>query len=59
MKREQIMQAIQDLAKGQGRYQRLIQAIDEMGEEEYEFFMSNLEKQNFKDIIDIIFYFEE
>lgn len=53
------MQAIQDLAKGQGRYQRLIQAIDEMGEEEYEFFMSNLEKQNFKDIIDIIFYFEE
>ncbi len=56
MKKEEIKKAIQTLALSQGYYGRLLESIesrpnaDEIWEE--------LEKQNFKDVVDIVMYFE-
>ena len=61
MKREQIMQAIKELAKGQGFYQRIYNALFRLRMEQprkYESVMTKLEEQNFKDTVDLVLYFE-
>ncbi len=58
MNREQILQAIKDLAKSQGSYLRLLHSIYSASEEDRETFLGNLEAQNFKDVVDLVIYLE-
>ena len=53
MDREQIKNAIKELAKSQGMYGRLLQKI-----EEYPELLDELEAQNFNDVVDMIMYIE-
>lgn len=58
MKREEIMQAIKELAKSQGFYSRLLHSIEEAAEETRNKFFSHLEAQNFKSTVDFVIYIE-
>lgn len=58
MNREQILSAITELAKSQGFYCRLLHAIYSASEEDREEFLSRLEAQNFKDVVDLVLYLE-
>ena len=61
MDRNQILDEIKTLAMSQGFYSRLLQNINDIkeeSEEKYEALMTELEKQNFKDSVDMILYFE-
>lgn len=61
MKREQILATIKMLAKSQGLYCRILCAMEEVKEnypDIYEENMQLLEAQNFKDELDLIYYFE-
>ena len=51
MNKDEIRAAIMMLAKSQGLYGRILEALTE---EDYE----HLEAQNFKDIVDMVLYFE-
>ena len=53
MTREEILEAIKDLAKSQGYYGRLLRAI-----EEDETILDTLEEQNFNDVVDMVIYLE-
>ena len=53
MDREQIKNAIKELAKSQGMYGRLLQKI-----EEYPELLDELEAQDFNDVVDMIMYIE-
>ena len=53
MTREEILEAIKDLAKSQGYYGRLLRAI-----EEDETILDTLEEQNFNDVVDMVLYLE-
>lgn len=52
------MQVIKELADSQGFYGRLYNGIMTLDDEDLETTKQELEKQNFKDVIDIILYFE-
>lgn len=57
----QVIEVIKDLAKSQGFYSRLWQSIQEnilTDEEEYENFQQFCEQQNFKDVVDLVLFFE-
>ena len=57
----QVIEVIKDLAKSQGFYSRLYQNIMENivpYEEEYENFQQFCEQQNFKDVVDLVLFFE-
>ena len=61
MNREQIMEAIRQLAHSQGSYTRFYRDLCEMREEDPERFdkaMSMLEEKNFTDTVDLILYLE-
>ena len=58
MKRKDIMEAIELLSGSQGFYSRLLDAILDLDEDRYNDLMDDLEKQNFKDVIDLVFFFE-
>lgn len=61
MDREAIMDTIAMLAKSQGFYCHLLEAIEAVkhgDEERYEEFMQTLEAQNFSDPVDMVLYFE-
>ena len=61
MNREQIMEAIKQLAQSQGTYSRFYRDLCEMREEDPERFdkaMTMLEEKKFKDIVDLILYLE-
>ena len=53
MDREQIKNAIKNLAKSQGKYGRLLQQIEECPE-----LLDELEAQNFNDVVDMVMYIE-
>lgn len=53
MNKEQILNEIKTLSKSQGRYGRLLYAI-----EEDESILDMLEQQNFNDVVDMILFFE-
>lgn len=58
---EQIMDVIRNLAQSQGFYGRILAHITEIrleNPEGYEELKTKLEKQNFKDAVDIVMYFE-
>ena len=58
MNREQILDTILVLARSQGFYGRLYRYIMDANEVDRECFLSELEAQNFKDVLDLVFYFE-
>ena len=61
MNREQIMEAIRQLAHSQGTYARFYRDLCEMREEDPERFdkaMTMLEEKSFKDIVDLVLYLE-
>ena len=61
MKRKEILETIRRLAESQGFYGRLYQNLVDLREEslgKYDKFMEILEKENFKDSVDLILYFE-
>ena len=53
MNKEEILQAIKDLAKSQGFYCRILQAIEEDAT-----ILDKLAELNFKDSIDLVLYLE-
>lgn len=61
MNREQIMEAIKQLAHSQGSYGRFYRDLCEMREEDPDRFdkaMTMLEEKNFKDAVDLVMYLE-
>lgn len=58
MEREEILEVLESLAKSSGRYYRLLSLIKEMPQQQYKATMELLEKQNFKDAVDLVMYFE-
>lgn len=61
MKYDQIISVIRSLAASQGFYGRLLRTIQEIEKNDAEQFLQLvevLEKQNFTDPVDVIFYFE-
>ena len=62
MNRDQILETIKSLAKSQGLYGRILDNLNKVLEnypDEYEKLMEALENMHFKDVIDLIMYFEE
>lgn len=53
MNREQIKQAIEQLAKSQGFYCRLLEDIENDGS-----ILDKLEEQHFNDVVDLILFLE-
>ena len=61
MKIEQILNAIQQLSYSQGFYGRLYQSLMEVKENDPDRFdeiAEELESQHFKDVVDMVMYFE-
>lgn len=61
MKYGEIIKEIQKLARGQGFYCRVLRDlydIEQNDKERFELIKKELEKQNFKETLDIVFYFE-
>ena len=56
MNREEILKTIRSLAKSQGFYGRLLEAIEEDDSDE---FIQELIDQQFKDSVDLILYLEQ
>lgn len=59
MKFDAIKETIKSLAASQGFYGRLLEGINELPEDKLAVFREELEKQNFKDPVDIVMYFEQ
>lgn len=58
MDRNEIRNTIETLAKSQGFYGRVLNAIDEAEPERQEEIWNTLEAQNFTDSVDLVMYFE-
>lgn len=61
MNREQIREVIRSLAKSQGLYGRLDNYLDDLQQgypDEYNTLMLKMEKENFKDAVDLVLYVE-
>lgn len=58
MDRVKIIKILNDLAKSQGFYSRLVRNLNELTEKEYDRFMSKLEAQHFKDSVELVEYIE-
>lgn len=62
MNREEILEAIRQLAQSQGFYGRLLRQLEETREEdpeEYEHIMTELEAQGFNETLDLVLYLEQ
>ena len=59
MKREEIINTFVLLSQSQGFYGRLLNLLNTMETEKKEAFLPLLEKQNFKDMLDLIMWIEE
>jgi hypothetical protein len=59
MKFDAIKETIKSLAQSQGFYGRLLEGINELPEDKLSVFREEMEKQNFKDPVDIVMYFEQ
>lgn len=58
MDRYQILNALNDLAMSQGFYGRLLESLEEAGEEAREAFLDELESMCFADVVDLVLYLE-
>lgn len=59
MKREEILNTFILLSHSQGFYGRLLNLLNTMEVEKKEAFLTILEEQNFKDMLDLIMWIEE
>ena len=59
MKREEIINTFILLSQSQGFYGRLLNLLNTMEAEKKEAFLTILEDQNFKDMLDLIMWIEE
>lgn len=58
MKRDEILMTIKGLARCQGFYGRLLQSLMELPKADFDKVMDELEAQNFKDSLDLVYFFE-
>ena len=62
MKMNEILSVIRTLARSQGLYGRILEAIEDLRDygdpDKYDELVSALEAQNFKDPLDVVLYFE-
>ena len=62
MKMNEILSVIRSLARSQGLYGRILEAIENLRDygdpEDYDDLVSALEAQNFTDPVDVVLYFE-
>ena len=62
MKMNEILSVIRTLARSQGLYGRILEAIENLRDygdpEDYDDLVSALEAQNFTDPVDVVLYFE-
>ena len=58
MNRDEIKKLLQSLAKSQGKYRRALRHISEQDKDMQEAIWEHLEAKKFKDLLDVIFYFE-
>lgn len=58
MKYEEFLQVVKTLAKSQGFYSRVLRKIESLRGEELDDFKEHIEEQNFKDAVDVVYYFE-
>ena len=58
MNRNEIKSVIETLAKSQGFYGRVLASINELKEDKRETFWSEMEKQGFKNCVDVVMFFE-
>ena len=58
MKRRAIIECIKKLAASQGLYCRLLQAINDMDNNDREALFAHLEAQNFAGPVDLVMYIE-
>lgn len=54
----EIMGVLESLARSQGFYARIIDAINGLCEDDYIIVKHELEDRKFKDVIDVVMYFE-
>ena len=61
MTRRQILDTIKDLARSQGLYSRIYEAIQSLKEadpDQYDYFMNHLVNQQFTNPVDLVLFFE-
>jgi len=58
MKREEIISTLRSLARSQGFYGRILEAIADLDEDEREEYFTALEEQNFSGPTDLVLFIE-
>lgn len=58
MKKNEIMKTFKSLAKSQGYYGRIVDELESMSESNRNMYLEGLEKQNFKDAVDLVMFME-
>lgn len=58
MKKNEIMKTFKSLAQSQGLYGRIVDELESMSESNRNMYLEGLEKQNFKDAVDLVMFME-
>lgn len=58
MKKNEIMKIFKSLAQSQGFYGRIVDELESMSESNRNMYLEGLEKQNFKDAVDLVMFME-
>ena len=58
MKKNEIMKTFKSLAQSQGLYVRIVDELESMSEPNRNMYLEGLEKQNFKDAVDLVMFME-
>ena len=58
MNKEQIMNTLKSLAQSQGFYGRIVNELESLSEANRDMYLEGLEKQNFKDAVDLVIFME-
>ena len=58
MKKNEIMKTFKSLAQSQGLYGRIVDELESMSESNRNIYLEGLEKQNFKDAVDLVMFME-
>ena len=58
MKKNEIMKTFKSLANSQGLYGRIVDELESMSESNRNMYLEGLEKQNFKDAVDLVLFME-
>ena len=58
MDRHEIRKVMEQLAMSQGYYGRLLRSIDELPDYQQEDVWEDLERQNFREPLDVVMYYE-